>query len=124
MRVGDRRLGAELPHLAEVRSPKASEDAPEELRLGLSAARPTGEPAPLASPPRAATPAGYASLQASLARLGSEELDAEALAMLDSAGRAQLAPRLTAIREMAQTIERLLGMRREATARLRAQGSA
>lgn len=124
MRVGDRTLRAELPDLAEVRSPKASEDAPEQLRLGFAAALPTGGTGPLSSPPRVATPAGYASLQASVGRLGSEEMDAEALAMLDAAGRAQLAPRLTAIREMAQTIERLLGMRRDATARLRAQGSA
>jgi hypothetical protein len=51
--------------------------------------------------------------------LASEEADARALEALDAAGRAQMAPRLAAVRKMAETARALLALRAEVEARRR-----
>lgn len=123
MRVVERSLRAELPELGEVRSPPPPDAAPEELRLWPRAERTEDRTPAWLVPPPAPTASGLTALAGALDRLGSEELDAEALTLVDAAARAELAPRLAAVREMAQVLETLLGLRREAMARLRAQGA-
>ena len=51
--------------------------------------------------------------------LASEDTDARALEALDAAGRAQMAPRLAAVRKMAETARALLALRAEVEARRR-----
>ncbi len=125
MKVGSRSVRAELPRLDEIAAPPPSDLGPEELRLRAPAPARRAEAELLgAEAPASGSVLGFVALGRALSRLGSEELDAEALAVLDAAGRAALAPKLAAVREMARTVEGLLSMREEAMARLRSQGGA
>ena len=126
-RVGRRALPGALPALADVApAPPGDEAVLEELRL-LANATATGRvaatPRPkLPAPPPSPVPEHWSALRHVASRLSNEDGDARALAVLDDAGRMRLAPRLAAVREMAKTVELLLGLRNEATATLRSGG--
>lgn len=122
MKVTPRSLRAELPEPAEVRGPAPPELAPEEMRLSSPRPAERSPDVALVEPAPEVPEGGFEALAAAVGALGDEEGDARALELLDASGRAQLAPRLSAVRDMAQALRELLGMRREATDRVRGGG--
>ena len=121
MKIEPRSLRTELPEPSEVRAPQPPDLEPGEMRLSAPRAPEPGVTGlPEAAP---AVPAGgFEALAAVVGTLADEERDAQALGVLDDAGRARLAPQLSAVRDMAQAVEELLGLRREVTNRMRAGG--
>lgn len=123
--VEHRSPATELPAPSELRPPAPPAVEPGVLRLRPAAPPPAPgrPPSPLSAlEPPPATAEGLASLAVVSERLVDEERDQEALAELDDAGRAALAPRLTAVRDMARALGSLLSMRAEVAGRTRGEG--
>ena len=127
------RLPSDLPAIDDVRSERAPEGRPEELRVGALAPSPDrGRPRPdtdaarlayaLALPPPPAAPAGaLALLRATVERIAaSPAADLEALRSVDPTLAAALDPMLAAERALATRLTRLVALREtvEATRRV------
>jgi hypothetical protein len=116
MRIDPRRSARpELPRAVR-RPAEPFEDADGELLRLLGGGEPRSAFAP--ADPTAGADA-FASLATVLGSLADEEADARALEALDPAARMLMAPRLAAVRRMAETALALLALRAEAEARRR-----
>ena len=120
MRVEGRRGGRpELPRAVR-RPAEPFEDVDGEVLRLLGGGAIRGRDVTLTPFAGRADPAALAALAALLPALSDEDGDARALEALDPAGRALMAPRLAAVRRMAETLRALLDMRAEVESRRRA----